>query len=327
MDLVKRYATHDYDSVLELYYAKARFYDAHDRQFTAVDPILDPSGYDLREYVENPVQLVQYLYVENNSIIYIDPSGESIAAAAGTVVVYAGKAFAVGLVAWLFTPSGKEAIDNASMLMADGIVYMGNEIPAFAYRVTSGVIGFVGQLIIETPSSFEPKEMLTGVVNGAKIAETVGYMAKVACEGKSESDSNTQSGKSDSESNSNRKQPSTSNSLGTPKGDGGNGGKPVSPTPDPDDTYKPPKGGGGVTDTIMVGDTQVDFGHGGRHLEGTGLSMRKVNDTIAKDVITKTFNHGNFTTGDVIVDGVQIHYTAFKLADKLIKVGTYYIPK
>ena len=177
------------------------------------------------------MQLVQYLYVENNPIIYIDPSGESIAAAAGTVVVYAGKAFAVGLVAWLFTPSGKEAIDNASMLMADGIVYMGNEIPAFAYRVTSGVIGFVGQLIIETPSSFEPKEMLTGVVNGAKIAETVGYMAKVACEGKGESDSNTQSGKSDSESNSNRKQPSTSNSLGTPKGDGGNGGPPKGTPP------------------------------------------------------------------------------------------------
>ena len=229
LDLVKRYATHDYDSVLELYYAKARFYDAHDRRFTAVDPILDPSGYDLREYVSNPVQLVQYLYVENNPIIYIDPSGESIAAAVGTVVVYAGKAFAVGLVAWLFTPSGKEAIDNASMLMADGIVYIGNEIPAFAYRVTSGVIGFVGQLIIETPSSFEPKEMLTGVVNGAKIAETVGYMAKVACEGKGESDSNTQSGKSDSESNSNRKQPSTSNSLGTPKGDGGNGAPPTNP--------------------------------------------------------------------------------------------------
>ena len=35
LDLVKRYATHDYDSVLELYYAKARFYDAHDRHFTA----------------------------------------------------------------------------------------------------------------------------------------------------------------------------------------------------------------------------------------------------------------------------------------------------
>lgn len=75
LDLVKRYATHDFDSVLEMYYAKARFYDAHDRRFTAVDPILDPSGYDLREYVENPVQLVQYLYVGNNPVLWIDRLG------------------------------------------------------------------------------------------------------------------------------------------------------------------------------------------------------------------------------------------------------------
>ena len=61
--------------MLELYYAKARFYDAHDRRFTAVDPILDPSQYDLREYVQNPVQLVQYLYVENNPLRYNDPLG------------------------------------------------------------------------------------------------------------------------------------------------------------------------------------------------------------------------------------------------------------
>ena len=75
LDLVKRYATHDFDSVMEMYYAKARFYDAHDRRFTAVDPILDPSGYDLREYVENPVQLVQYLYVANDPILLIDLLG------------------------------------------------------------------------------------------------------------------------------------------------------------------------------------------------------------------------------------------------------------
>ena len=75
LDLVKRYATHDFDSVLEMYYAKARFYDAHDRRFTAVDPILDPSGYDLREYVKNPVQFVQYLYVEDSPLIYVDYLG------------------------------------------------------------------------------------------------------------------------------------------------------------------------------------------------------------------------------------------------------------
>lgn len=77
LDLVKEYATHDFDAVLNMYYAKARFYDADNRRFAAVDPILDPSQYDLREYVTDPMQLVQYLYVRDNAIILIDPLGES----------------------------------------------------------------------------------------------------------------------------------------------------------------------------------------------------------------------------------------------------------
>jgi len=76
LDLVKRYATHDYDAVLDLYYAKARMYDAANRQFMAVDPILDPSEYDLKEYVRTPVMLVQYLYVKNGPLVYVDPLGQ-----------------------------------------------------------------------------------------------------------------------------------------------------------------------------------------------------------------------------------------------------------
>lgn len=75
LDLVKEYATHDYDAVLDLYYAKARFYDAYNRTFTAQDPILDPSQYDLREYVKEPMALVQYLYVRDNAINAIDILG------------------------------------------------------------------------------------------------------------------------------------------------------------------------------------------------------------------------------------------------------------
>ena len=58
-----------------MYYAKARFYDAENRRFVAVDPILDPSVYDIKGYANNPTQLVQYLYVSNNPIVYIDPLG------------------------------------------------------------------------------------------------------------------------------------------------------------------------------------------------------------------------------------------------------------
>ena len=83
LDLVKEYATHDFDAVLNMYYAKARFYDADNRRFAAVDPILDPSQYDLREYVTDPMQLVQYLYVKDNAVVFIDLDGLKTVAVAG----------------------------------------------------------------------------------------------------------------------------------------------------------------------------------------------------------------------------------------------------
>jgi integrase len=36
-----------------------------------------------------------------------------------------------------------------------------------------------------------------------------------------------------------------------------------------------------------IGDKEVSFGHGGKHLEGTGLSANEANQAIAKDVVTK----------------------------------------
>ena len=75
LDLVKEYATHDFDAVLNMYYAKARFYDADNRRFAAVDPILEPSQYDISQYATDPMQLVQYLYVKDNAVNWIDPLG------------------------------------------------------------------------------------------------------------------------------------------------------------------------------------------------------------------------------------------------------------
>ena len=54
-----------------------------------MDPILNASKYDIQDYVDNPTQLVQYLYVKNNPLIHIDPTGEIFAlvtAAAGAAV-------------------------------------------------------------------------------------------------------------------------------------------------------------------------------------------------------------------------------------------------
>ena len=71
LDMVQRYATHDYDDVLDLYYAKARMYDAEDRRFLAVDPI--------KGNVSNVMTMVQYLYVLDSPLKYVDLLGLEIA--------------------------------------------------------------------------------------------------------------------------------------------------------------------------------------------------------------------------------------------------------
>ena len=66
-DLVKNYTGHEYDAVLDMYYAKYRFYDANDRRFTAMDPV--------KGSIIDPMSLVQYLYVSDNPLKYTDPLG------------------------------------------------------------------------------------------------------------------------------------------------------------------------------------------------------------------------------------------------------------
>ena len=75
LDLVKNYTGHEYDSVLGMYYAKARFYDAENRKFISLDPIMDSSRYDVSQYATTPAFFVQYLYVKNSPLVYIDPMG------------------------------------------------------------------------------------------------------------------------------------------------------------------------------------------------------------------------------------------------------------
>ena len=69
------YATHEYDDVLNQFYAKARMYDAENKRFDAVDPILNPAEYSISNYVSDPMMLVQYLYVRDNAVNRIDLLG------------------------------------------------------------------------------------------------------------------------------------------------------------------------------------------------------------------------------------------------------------
>ena len=75
LDLVKNYTGHDFDAVLNMYYAKARMYDAENRRFVALDPIMDGSVYDISERVTDPMMFVKYLYVKDNPLRWIDPLG------------------------------------------------------------------------------------------------------------------------------------------------------------------------------------------------------------------------------------------------------------
>ena len=75
LDLVKNYTGHDFDAVLNMYYAKARMYDAENRRFVSVDPILDGTRYDLSEYTTEAINFSAYVYVQDNPIRWIDPLG------------------------------------------------------------------------------------------------------------------------------------------------------------------------------------------------------------------------------------------------------------
>ncbi|BDF71892.1 hypothetical protein CE91St41_28730 [Oscillospiraceae bacterium] len=71
------YAGHQYDDILNQYYAKARMYDADNRRFTAVDPV--------KGNITDPLSLVQYIYVVNNPLIYVDFLGHKYSLAEGSI--------------------------------------------------------------------------------------------------------------------------------------------------------------------------------------------------------------------------------------------------
>ena len=161
LDLVKRYATHDYDAVLGLYYAKARFYDAENRRFAAVDPILEPSVYSIKSYVDNPILLVQYLYVGNNSLMYTDPLGmyfvyESTDANGKTYYKFARQVWADSLLQgvtgasiqqiWEKSIAGSSHPSESDMLKAQLSEMYSAEIEQFKEGISSS--GHLGALIV-----------------------------------------------------------------------------------------------------------------------------------------------------------------------------------
>ncbi|WP_240903755.1 DNRLRE domain-containing protein [Chengkuizengella sediminis] len=78
-----RYASYRYDEGTGLYYLMARYYDAEDSRFLTRDTF---QGFE-----DNPLSLNQYSYVENNPIMYVDPSGHfAIPLAYAAVLAFLG---------------------------------------------------------------------------------------------------------------------------------------------------------------------------------------------------------------------------------------------
>jgi RHS repeat-associated protein len=67
IDLISNYTNHDFDELLQVYYAKARFYDPNTQRFLAVDII--------KGNVLEPESMNPYLYVLNNPLLYLDFDG------------------------------------------------------------------------------------------------------------------------------------------------------------------------------------------------------------------------------------------------------------
>ena len=89
-------------------------------------------------------------------------------------------------------------------------------------------------------------------------------------------------------------------------------------------SYSVPQGGGGVTSSITQNGKIIDFGHGGRHLEGTGLSVEKVNEILAAEISKIHPGTGKFYKGQVLVNSIIIEYTSYGVKDGVINIGTYY---
>ena len=100
---------------------------------------------------------------------------------------------------------------------------------------------------------------------------------------------------------------------------------PKAPAKKETSAYASPKGGGGVTATVKINGKTINFGHGGRHLTGTGLDMDTVNRTLANEVSKLNLVKGQFYKGKVVVEGVVIEYTSYGVSDDVINIGTYYL--
>lgn len=87
-------------------------------------------------------------------------------------------------------------------------------------------------------------------------------------------------------------------------------------------SYSVPRGGGGVSSQVQVGDITVTFGHGGRHMDFPDISG--LENAIAHDVVNKPHPPGYYDACDITYRGSNFTYRYFVRDPALIHVGTYF---
>jgi RHS repeat-associated protein len=352
------YTGHVWDDILEVYYAKARMYDPQLSRFLAVDPI---KGSPLM-----PQTLNSYLYVLNNPLRYVDPDGhlpsEVIEGTTFENEIFRELRRTGQYPNWTLNeletfsnryarevewvgrnvPNGSDALFLTDKSMAFDMVlgqrlhvlamFENNETPRevreyFAQAVfcldapSNSFLRFTEnrdrQTYIASRSGNTPGQLL-----GLSLMQMSGYMNSFAR--------------------------MTSSTL-RPHGSGSNhlhndiwpqGGWRSTRQQDlrldlqhfgkssnrQNKEYTTPAGGGGNTASLTINGQKITVGHGGRHLNGTDLSIAQVNNAIANDVINQTLQPGVVNKFQININGITLEYRAFLLPDGTINIGTYFVP-
>jgi hypothetical protein len=91
--------------------------------------------------------------------------------------------------------------------------------------------------------------------------------------------------------------------------------------------YEVPVGGGGTTATFNINGKTINFGHGGRHLEGLNMSVAEINAAIAQQASGYYVPVNQFAKGYITLEGKPVQFNMYGRSGDVINVGTYYFIK
>ena len=280
------------DAESRLDYFKARYYAAPQGRFLSADPPLvdqdplDPRSWNL------------YGYVRNDPLSSVDPFGRYIARVPARVP---GQYWRYLFELLVFVESGRRPVQEAVDVATDVVVDFADAMTRDVQRrdlacwanftaggtLVGGGIGFVaGGGTGAAAGTFVAPGV--GTLGGGAVGSATGVAAGAALGG------------------------ATGFAFGSTacmSGNHGGGGSSSSGSP----------GGPGSQ-------VRVTFGHGSRHLQGTGLRQSDVETAIrshVRSVVSRSAATGNFY-GRIVVQGKMITYRASIRPDGVVNVGTYY---